>query len=1082
MLNRLIQFSLKNRLFVIAFAALIMVYGVITLVNLPIDVLPDLNRPRVTIFLEAGGMAPEEVETQANLPVETALNGAPGVEVVRSVASPGLGMVFVEFDWRTDVYRARQLTAEKLQTVQMPEGITPQLGPISSIMGQIMMVALTSDTTSPMDLRTIADFTLRRRLMSVKGVSQVIPIGGERMQYQVLLSPEKMRQYNVTVDEVDASLQLTNQNTTGGFVNNAGSEVLIRNIARTTDIKDIANTVIKSGNGAVLTLSQVADVKLGGAIKRGDGSFNAKPAVILSIEKQPTASTVTLTNDILEAITEIQSTLPKDVKIHTDVFQQKSFIINSITNVEHALRDGFILVIIILFLFLLNFRTTIITLTAIPLSLVITAIVFKLFGISINTLTLGGLAIAIGELVDDAIVDVENVYRRLKENWALPKERQRPLLKVIYDASSEVRNSIVYATIIVVLVFIPLFYLQGIEGRIFAPLGIAYITSIIASLFVSLTVTPALCSYLLRREKDLRHVNLKFWKSSKRSKQYVAGSKPAEGTILPATVSPTASSLSGSEHDSPLVRWLKKEDLKLLHWSLRRTKAVIIGSAVLIISAFAMVPFFGTEFLPAFNEGSFTVTLFTPAGTSLEESNKIGNIAEKQILKVEGVLLTSRRTGRAELDEHAEPPSFSEIDVALKDEEGRRGRDAILEDIRHNLDVLKGVSINIGQPISHRIDHLLSGVRAQVAIKIFGNDLLTLRSTANELQNIISGIDGVVDAQVENQVMIPQLMIRVDRAKIRQYGLQVGEVAQELETFYNGKQVSQVIQGQQSFDLVVRVNDSIRTNIEEIRNTPIATSSGALVPLHQIASVSLENSINVINHENTQRRIVVSTNVQGRDLGSTVEEMRTAVQNNLQLPQGYYLEWGGQFESQQSASRLITILGLFSFAGIFLVLYSHFKAWQIALQIMLNIPLALIGSVIAVILTGGVFSIATLVGFITLTGIASRNGIMMISHYIHLVEHEGETFNDKMIIRGSQERLVPVLMTALVAALALIPLTLDPTAPGKEILYPVAIVILGGLISSTLLDIIVTPVVFKRFGKKALENYFKAKSSEQQNL
>lgn len=1082
MLNRLIQFSLKNRLFVIAFAALIMVYGVITLVNLPIDVLPDLNRPRVTIFLEAGGMAPEEVETQANLPVETALNGAPGVEVVRSVASPGLGMVFVEFDWRTDVYRARQLTAEKLQTVQMPEGITPQLGPISSIMGQIMMVALTSDTTSPMDLRTIADFTLRRRLMSVKGVSQVIPIGGERMQYQVLLSPEKMRQYNVTVDEVDASLQLTNQNTTGGFVNNAGSEVLIRNIARTTDIKDIANTVIKSGNGAVLTLSQVADVKLGGAIKRGDGSFNAKPAVILSIEKQPTASTVTLTNDILEAITEIQSTLPKDVKIHTDVFQQKSFIINSITNVEHALRDGFILVIIILFLFLLNFRTTIITLTAIPLSLVITAIVFKLFGISINTLTLGGLAIAIGELVDDAIVDVENVYRRLKENWALPKERQRPLLKVIYDASSEVRNSIVYATIIVVLVFIPLFYLQGIEGRIFAPLGIAYITSIIASLFVSLTVTPALCSYLLRREKDLRHVNLKFWKSSKRSKQYVAGSKPAEGTILPATVSPTASSLSGSEHDSPLVRWLKKEDLKLLHWSLRRTKAVIIGSAVLIISAFAMVPFFGTEFLPAFNEGSFTVTLFTPAGTSLEESNKIGNIAEKQILKVEGVLLTSRRTGRAELDEHAEPPSFSEIDVALKDEEGGRGRDAILEDIRHNLDVLKGVSINIGQPISHRIDHLLSGVRAQVAIKIFGNDLLTLRSTANELQNIISGIDGVVDAQVENQVMIPQLMIRVDRAKIRQYGLQVGEVAQELETFYNGKQVSQVIQGQQSFDLVVRVNDSIRTNIEEIRNTPIATSSGALVPLHQIASVSLENSINVINHENTQRRIVVSTNVQGRDLGSTVEEMRTAVQNNLQLPQGYYLEWGGQFESQQSASRLITILGLFSFAGIFLVLYSHFKAWQIALQIMLNIPLALIGSVIAVILTGGVFSIATLVGFITLTGIASRNGIMMISHYIHLVEHEGETFNDKMIIRGSQERLVPVLMTALVAALALIPLTLDPTAPGKEILYPVAIVILGGLISSTLLDIIVTPVVFKRFGKKALENYFKAKSSEQQNL
>jgi Cu/Ag efflux pump CusA len=980
-----------------------------------------------------------------------------------------LGMVFVEFDWNTDVYRARQLTAEKLQTVEMPEGITPQLGPISSIMGQIMLVAVTSDTTSPMELRTIADFTLRRRLMSVKGVSQVIPIGGERMQYQVLIRPEKLRQHNVSIEEIDQALQRTNQNTTGGFVNHAGSEVLIRNIARTTDINEIANTVIRAQGGAVLTLGQVAEVKLGGGIKRGDGSFNGKPAVILSIEKQPTASTVTLSNDILEAIEEIQGTLPKDVKIHTDVFQQKDFILNSLTNVEHALRDGFILVIIILFLFLLNFRTTVITLTAIPLSLIITAIVFKLFGISINTLTLGGLAIAIGELVDDAIVDVENVYRRLKENWALPNEKQKPLLKVIYDASSEVRNSIVYATIIVVLVFIPLFYLQGIEGRIFAPLGIAYITSIIASLFVSLTVTPALCSYLLRRPRNLAHVDLRFWKRNKRTEPVVASKAGDPEHDLQ------------TEHDSPLVRWLKKKDLKLLRWSLQRTKTVIIASVVLIIASFAMIPFFGTEFLPPFNEGSFTVTVIAPAGTSLEESNKIGNVAEKQILKVEGVALTSRRTGRAELDEHAEPPSYSEIDVALE-KETERDRNAILDDIRHNLDVLKGVSINIGQPISHRLDHLLSGVRAQVAIKIFGNDLITLRSTANELQNQITAIDGVVDAQVENQVMIPQLMIRMDRAKIRQYGLQVGEVAEELETFYNGKEVSQIIQGQQSFDLVVRVADSVRTNIEQIKNTPIATATGALIPLHQIASVQLENSINQINHENTQRRIVVSANVQGRDLGSTVAEMQETVKSNMQLPEGYYLEWGGQFESQQSASRLITILSLFSFAGIFLVLYSHFRSWQIALQIMLNIPLALIGSVIAVMLTGGVFSIATLVGFITLTGIASRNGIMMLSHYIHLVEHEGESFNDPMIIRGSQERLVPVLMTALVAALALIPLTMDATAPGKEILYPVATVILGGLISSTLLDIIVTPVVFKRFGRKSLEQYFRSKKSQEEDF
>lgn len=1096
MLNRLIHFSLTNRLFVVALAALIMVYGVITLVNLPVDVLPNLNRPRVTIFLEAGGMAPEEVETQANLPVETALNGAPGVEVVRSVASPGLGMVFVEFDWNTDVYRARQLTAEKLQTVEMPEGITPQLGPISSIMGQIMLLAITGDTTSPMDLRTIADFTLRRRLMSVKGVSQVIPIGGERMQYQVLIAPEKMRQFNVTIDDIDNALQLTNQNTTGGFVNNAGSEVLIRNIARTTDIGEIANTVVKAKGGAIVSLSQVADVKLGGGIKRGDGSFNGKPAVILSIEKQPTANTVTLTDDILEAISEIQTSLPKDVKIHTDVFQQKNFIVNSLTNVEHALRDGFILVIIILFLFLLNFRTTIITLTAIPLSLIISAIVFKLFNISINTLTLGGLAIAIGELVDDAIVDVENVYRRLKENWALPTKQQRPLLKVVYDASSEIRNSIVYATVIVVLVFIPLFYLQGIEGRIFAPLGIAYITSITASLIVSLTVTPALCSYLLSKPKHLSHVNLTFWKRRKQNPE--DNMAPVDSSKLPvdnlplkqetdkmidpqsrAPLSTEPINYGHTEHDSPLVRWLKKQDLKILHWSLHRTKGIMIGAAILVITSSAVVPFFGTEFLPPFNEGSFTVTVIAPAGTSLEESNKIGAIAEKQMLKVAGVALTSRRTGRAELDEHAEPPSYSEIDVALKnEEESGRDRDEILEDIRHNLDVIKGVNINIGQPISHRIDHLLSGVRAQVAIKIFGNDLLTLRSTANQLQGVINTVEGVVDAQVESQVMIPQLMIRMDRNKIRQYGLQVGEVAEELETFYNGKVVSQIIQGQQSFDLVVRVADSVRSNIEQIRNTPLATSSGALIPLNQIATVELENSINAVNHENTQRRIVVSANVQGRDLGSTVEDMRAAVQQNIQLPQGYYIEWGGQFESQQSASRLITILSLFSFAGIFLVLYSHFKSWQLAVQIMLNIPLALIGSVIAVFLTGGVISIATLVGFITLTGIASRNGIMMISHYIHLVEHEGEKFDDKMIIRGSQERLVPVLMTALVAALALVPLTLDPTAPGKEILYPVATVILGGLVSSTLLDVIVTPVVFKRFGRKAMDKYFTSKKQD----
>jgi len=1051
MLNRLIRFSLNNRLFVVASAALVMVYGVFTLINLPVDVLPDLNRPRVTIFLEANGMAPEEIEAQLNLPVETSLNGAPGVEAVRSIASPGLGMVFVEFDWNTDVYRARQLTAEKLQSVQLPGNITPQLGPISSIMGQIMMVAVTGDTTSPADLRTLSDFTIRRRLMSIKGVSQVIPIGGERLQYQVLVSSEKLRQYNVSIDEVDNALELSNQNTTGGFFDSQGSEVLIRNIARANTLEDLANTVVTNKDNAPILLKQVADVKFGGAVKRGDASLNGKPAVILSIEKQPGASTVTLTNDILKAVAEIQSSMPKDVKLNTDIFQQRSFIVNSITNVEHALRDGFILVVIILFLFLLNFRTTIITLTAIPLSLIITAIIFKFFNISINTLTLGGLAIAIGELVDDAIVDVENVYRRLKENWA--SSQPKPLLGIIYEASSEVRNSIVYATIIVVLVFLPLFYLQGIEGRIFAPLGIAYITSIIASLIVSLTVTPALCSYLLRKREHLRHVNLKFWKKSSPQRERGEG-----------------------EDDSLLVRWLKKKDMRLLHWGLKHPKPVIGTAIVLIIVSVIIVPFFGTEFLPAFNEGSYTVNVVAPAGTSLAESNKIASIAEKQILKVPDVLLTSRRTGRAELDEHAEPPSYSEIDVALKEE--RRDMDEILADIRQNLDVLKGSSINIGQPISHRLDHLLSGVRAQVAIKIFGNDLAELRSNAEQLNNIITAIPGVVDVQVERQVLVPQLKIKIDRVALQRYGLQAGKVAENLEVFYNGKVSSQILDGQQSFDVLLRSTDIDRSNIENIRNTQIALPDGSLIPLSEIASIEMENGINSVSHENTQRRIVVSCNVQGRDLGTTVKEIQQKVAEQLKLPQGYYIQYGGQFESQQSASRLIAILSIFSFAGIFLVLFSHFKSTRIVLQIMLNIPLALIGSVVAVLLTGGTFSIATLVGFITLTGIASRNGIMMISHYIHLVEHEGEKFNDQMIIRGSLERLVPVLMTALVAALALIPLTMDASAPGKEILYPVAVVILGGLISSTLLDIIVTPVLFKQFGEKALKEYFNKDKSK----
>ena len=1035
MLNKLIKFSLHNRLFVIAFACLIMVYGVFTIINLPVDVLPDLNRPRVTIFLEANGMAPEEIETQVALPVEVALNGAPGVEVVRSSSAIGIGMVFVEFDWNTDVYKARQLVSEKLQTVQLPDGITPVMGPISSVMGQIMLVGISADKTSAAELRTLADFTIRRRLMSIKGISQVIPIGGERKQYQVLVSSAKLKQFNLSIDDIDTALQLTNQNTTGGFFDAYGSEVLIRNIARANTLEDLQKTVVANKDGLPVLLSQIADVKFGGAIKRGDASINGKPAVILTVEKQPGANTSELTDEVEKALAELQSTLPKDVKINPKIFQQKNFIENSLNNVEDALRDGFILVVIILFLFLLNFRTTIITLTAIPLSLIITAIVFKMFGISINTLTLGGLAIAIGELVDDAIVDVENVHRRLKENRA--SVDPKPTLKVIYEASSEVRNSIVYATIIVVLVFLPLFAMQGIEGKIFAPLGIAYITSITASLVVSLTVTPALCSYLLTK-------------------------KPK----------------NEEEPDSKLVRWLKKKDTKLLHFGLDRPKQVIGAAVLLVVGAMAIVPFFGTEFLPPFNEGSFTVNLATPAGTSLEESNKIGTLAENLMLKVPEVEYVSRRTGRAELDEHVEPVSNSEIEVELK-EKPERTRDEILADIRTKLDLLKGVSVNIGQPISHRLDHLLSGVRAQVAIKLFGNDLTDLRTNAGKIKEVISKIDGVVDAQIEKQVLVPQLTIKVNRDALQRYGIQAGKIAEDLEIFYNGKVEGQILDGQKTFDIIVRATDEERTNIEKMKNTLITSPSGNQIPLQQIADIEYANAINSVYHENTQRRIVISCNVQGRDLGSTVKEIQSKLKSDAPLPQGYFLKYGGQFESQQEASKLIGLLSIFAFLGIFLVLFSHFKSSRIVIQIMLNIPLALIGSVIAVMMTGGTFSIATLVGFITLTGIASRNGIMMISHYIHLIEHENETFGKEMIIRGSLERLVPVLMTALVAALALIPLTLDPQASGKEILYPVATVILGGLISSTLLDMIVTPVVFYMFGKKALEVYFNQKKNDE---
>jgi CzcA family heavy metal efflux pump len=1036
MFDRIILFALRNRLFVVAVSVLLLVYGFTVILRLPVDVFPDLNRPTVTVLSEAPGLAPEEVETLVSLPIETTLNGAPGVERVRSTSGIGLSVVTVEFAWGTDIYRDRQLVGEKLQLASehLPTGVVPAMGPVSSIMGEIMLLGLESSTgeTSPMEMRTLADWVVRQRLLTIPGVSQVIPIGGGVKQYQVRVNPQRLAALGLSLEDVERAVGASNENTTGGYLEAQSQEYLIRNLGRLQNPAQLLSTVVATRNGVPVLLKEVGSVGVGTLVKRGDGSVDGKPAVILSIQKQPGASTIDLTRRIEAALMELRPSLPRDVGMRP-LFKQASFIEAAIRNVEEALRDGAILVLIVLFLFLLNFRTTAITLTAIPLSFVTAAVVFHFFDISINTMTLGGLAIAIGELVDDAIVNVENVFRRLRENRHAAQPR--PALEVVYRASSEVRNSIVYATILVVLVFLPLFALSGIEGRLFAPLGVAYIVSILASFVVSLTVSPALCLYLLPRARVM-----------------------------------------AEEKDSFVVRHLKQWDRRLLNFTLPHPEVVIGGAVVLVLAAGALVPLMGREFLPPFNEGTATINVIAAPGTSLGESNRIGTIAEQQLLSVPEVISSGRRTGRAELDEHAEGVHYTEIDVDFK--RSKRSRDEVLGGIRSRLGEIPGVFVNIGQPISHRLDHLLSGVRAQIAVKLFGNDLDMLRAKAAEIQNAMGTVPGVVDLQTEKQVLVPQIRIAGDRVALARYGLNVGDLNEALETALNGRVVSQVLEGQRTFDLLVRFDDASRGSLDAIRDALIDTPSGAKVPLSAIAAVEESRGPNVIQHENVQRRIVVSANVSGRDLGRVVEDIQKGVGAKVALPTGYFITYGGQFESQQSATRLIGILSLFSLAAMFLVLFAHFRSVPIVLQILLNVPLALIGSVVAIFLTGGTFSVASLVGFITLTGIASRNTIMMVSHYLHLMKEEGESFDIHMVVRGSLERLVPVLMTALTAGLALIPLVLAKGEPGKEILYPVATVILGGLISSTLLDTIVTPAVFYRFGRESAERYLAGVSEE----
>lgn len=1063
MLNGIIKWSLQNRLIVVAIAALLLVWGSYVALNLPVDVFPDLNKPTITVLTEAKGLAPEEVETQVSYPIETVMNGVPGVSRVRSVSGVGLSIVYVEFDWGTDIYRNRQLVSEKITEAreQLPEGVSPFLAPISSIMGEIMLVAVSSKTgaTDSLELRTLADWTIRPRLLTIAGVSQVIPIGGGVKQYQALVSPEKLKQFGITIEQVSEALEKSNTNSTGGFVDAQSQEYLVRNLGRFYSIDELKQTVVAYRNNTPIRLGDVADVQFGARIKRGDAGTNGKPAVIISVQKQPGASTLDLTEQIDAAVAELQRTLPPDVEINPKLFRQASFIDASIGNVVEALRDGAVLVAIVLFLFLLNFRTTFITLTAIPLSFIVTFLILYAFGISVNTMTLGGLAVAIGELVDDAIVDVENVFRRLRENRLL--ENPRPSLTVIYKASLEVRSSIVYATVIVALVFVPLFALSGVEGRLLAPLGLAYITALVASLFVSLTVTPVLASYLLPqmfKRKDAK----------KQKRQNEIADERSENPSLFSRISQRFRSSATEEHeDSFVVRWLKKYDEKLLHWTLRHPHKVIIGATLLFVVTMATLPFVGTSFLPEFNEGTLTINVQAQPGTSLAESNRIGQISEKLLLEVPEVISTGRRTGRAELDEHAEGVHYTEIDVDLRPSD--RTREEILHAIREKLEVVPGVTTNVGQPISHRLDHLQSGVRAQIAVKLFGDDLATLRSKAEEIRNTIQTVEGATDVSVERQVLIPQIRFNVDRARAAQYGLQPGEVTRTLETALNGRTVSQAIEGARRYDVVVRFDDPSRSSLDALRNVTIDAPNGMQIPISAVAAIENLPGPNQILREDAKRRIVIGANVAGRDLGSVVGDIEARVASQVKLPEGYFLEYGGQFQATQETTRTLSLLTIFSLVAIFFLLIKALGDWRVALQVMINIPLALIGAVWTLHLSGGVFSIATMVGFISLVGITSRNGIMMISHYLHLIKEEGENFTEAMIIRGSLERLVPVLMTALTAGLSLFPLVLAADAPGKEILHPLAVVVLGGILTSTLLDQIVTPALFYKFGRPSAE-------------
>ena len=1037
MFNYLVDVSLKNRLLVLVLSVALSVLGAVALLRTPVDVFPSLDKPTITLITEAGGMAPEEVEQLITFPLETAMNGMPGVASVRSISSVGLSFVYVQFDFGTDIYRARQMVAERLVLVreQMPAGATPTMGPISSIMGEIMLMAIPLDAAkiSPMQVREYADFVLRPRLLTIPGVAQVVPIGGEVRQFQVQPNTARMAQLGITVENLEEAMRNFSANTSGGFLELNAREYLIRNIGRTSRLEDLQKLPVTFRNGRPILLAQVADVTFAPAIKRGDAGYNGKPAVILGVQKQPDADTVKLTRTIEAALTDLKKGLPQGMEAPRLTMRQATFIEASIGTLQGKLLAAGAVVALVLYAFLVNLRTTFISLTAIPVSVLITVLVFQWFGLSINTMTLGGLTIAIGALVDDAVVGVENVLRRLKLDRDYASAHHGTHMgpaAVIARATMEVRSAIVYATVIIVLVLVPLFFLPGLEGRLLQPLAVAYIVSLLASMVVSVTLTPVMAYYLLPRMKGLAH------------------------------------------GDTRVQAWVKARYRTSLEWVLARPRQALAAGALAVLLAGAAVPFFARSFLPPFNEGTTLIGLRLNPGTTLAESVRIAQAAERALQAVPEIAYVGRRSGRAELDEHAEGVHVSELDVGIGHSE--RPLADIYADIRRLLAPLPA-AVSIGQPISHRIDHMLTGVRTAIAIKIYGDDLDTLRGQAEALRQRLATLAGVADLEIEKQVLTPQIKLRIDYDAAAQYGLPPGKLLAELQMLIDGEKVAQIVEGNRRLNLVLRLPEEAR-GIEGLRNLMLDTPAGR-VPLSQLAMVEESDGPNQISRDNGRRRIVVMANAQGRALSDVVTDIRAAVAA-MPLPEGYFITVGGQFEAQEEASRLIGLLSLLVAAAVFMILYSRYQSGVLAAIIMVNIPLALVGSVIGLWLAGQPLSVAALVGFITLAGIAVRNGILKVSHYINLCAFEGENFDRKMIVRGSLERLTPVLMTALVAALALAPLLFEADQPGTEILHPVAVVIFAGLISSTLLDSYLTPAMFWLFGRKPLEGLLKESGKE----